>query len=198
MFSHSGSDQKLASFSELPTTNKHLSSRALQATYGGNKHEQDKVQVHREPHNSSGVGRRVRLRLFVKGTEKPTAWSPRLPVSSRFPNTRCNPARAVPRGLYGSCCYRRRCTLHGLAAKVLRHSFPMSPNDAFPDCAGVAPLRPRLKKPLLTSPLPSSKHTCAHPPSRPPATQALLSTHYSCASFSSPSTAMLLFIFTYF
>ena len=56
VFSHSGSDQKLASFSELPTANKHLTSQVLQATYGGNKYEHDKVQVHREPHSSSGCG----------------------------------------------------------------------------------------------------------------------------------------------
>lgn len=39
--SHSGTDQKLPSFSELPTVNKHLSSQVPQAKYGGNKNEQD-------------------------------------------------------------------------------------------------------------------------------------------------------------
>lgn len=54
--SYSGPDRKLSSFSELPTINKHLPSQGLQATYGGNKNEEDKNPSTREPGRGSGRG----------------------------------------------------------------------------------------------------------------------------------------------
>lgn len=133
--------------------------------------------------------------MFVKRTEEEKVWFPCLPLSSSFLNILWNPGQWVSlppcqsctQRLYGCSCCRIRSTFLGMAVKVLKHSFLMSPNESFAECGCAAPLWPRLEN-ASPSPLsPILKHTSAHLslillPSIQAVTHPFIS---ACADFSS-------------
>lgn len=163
MFSQSGSDQNLSSFSEL-STNKHLTSQGLQTMYGGNKNKRDKVKGHEGPQRQGWCGEaciHVHLCLFVKGTKKLTAWSP--PDSQVPEETASLPGPYPERFTAPADTEGPPSMLHG--SPVLE-AFTQSPLMMW----GCYCTWPQLRRPLPTSPL-SFSTAHLHPPSHSPSTK---------------------------